>query len=55
MADAGAGAGEVTGSLTVSAPETLLTYRLPKLLAIFHERHPKVSSRCARRHRPVSG
>ena len=40
--DAGAGAGEVTGSLTVSAPETLLTYRLPRLLAIFHERHPKV-------------
>src|SRR5919106_422286 len=35
-------AGEVTGSLTVSAPETLLTYRLPKLLAHFHERHPKV-------------
>jgi DNA-binding transcriptional LysR family regulator len=26
----------------VSAPETLLTYRLPKLLALFHERHPKV-------------
>jgi DNA-binding transcriptional LysR family regulator len=40
--DAGAGAGEVAGSLTVSAPETLLTYRLPKLLATFHERHPKV-------------
>src|ERR671918_305706 len=40
--DAGVGAGEVTGSLTVSAPETLLTYRLPRLLAIFHERHPKV-------------
>ncbi|HKH58441.1 MAG TPA: LysR family transcriptional regulator substrate-binding protein, partial [Rubrobacter sp.] len=42
VVDAGAGAGEVTGSLTVSAPETLLTYRLPRLLAIFHERHPKV-------------
>ena len=40
--DAGAGAGEVTGSLTVSAPETLLTYRLPRLLANFHERYPKV-------------
>jgi DNA-binding transcriptional LysR family regulator len=40
--DAGAGAGEVAGSLTVSAPETLLTYRLPRLLAVFHERHPKV-------------
>jgi DNA-binding transcriptional LysR family regulator len=42
VVDAGAGAGEVTGSLTVSAPETLLTYRLPRLLAVFHERHPKV-------------
>jgi DNA-binding transcriptional LysR family regulator len=42
VVDAGVGSGEVTGSLTVSAPETLLTYRLPKLLAIFHERHPKV-------------
>jgi len=42
VVDAGVGAGEVTGSLTVSAPETLLTYRLPKLLALFHERHPKV-------------
>jgi DNA-binding transcriptional LysR family regulator len=42
VVDAGVGPGEVTGSLTVSAPETLLTYRLPKLLALFHERHPKV-------------
>jgi DNA-binding transcriptional LysR family regulator len=42
VVDAGVGSGEVTGSLTVSAPETLLTYRLPKLLALFHERHPKV-------------
>jgi DNA-binding transcriptional LysR family regulator len=40
--DAGAGMGEVVGSLTVSAPETLLTYRLPRLLAIFHEKYPKV-------------
>ncbi len=32
----------MTGSLTVSSPETLLTYRLPKLLVLFHERHPKV-------------
>ena len=40
--DAGVGSGEVTGSLAVSAPETLLTYRLPRLLALFHERHPKV-------------
>src|SRR5918999_27381 len=42
VVDAGVGSGEVTGSLTVSAPETLLTYRLPKLPGIFHERHPKV-------------
>jgi DNA-binding transcriptional LysR family regulator len=42
IADAGVGSGEVTGTLTVSAPETLLTYRLPRLLALFHERHPKV-------------
>jgi DNA-binding transcriptional LysR family regulator len=42
VTDAGAGSGEVTGKLTVSAPETLLTYRLPRLLALFHERHPKV-------------
>src|SRR5918999_952436 len=42
VVDAGVGSGEVKGSLTVSAPETLLTYRLPKLLALFHERHPKV-------------
>jgi DNA-binding transcriptional LysR family regulator len=42
VADAGVGSGEVTGKLMVSAPETLLTYRLPRLLALFHERHPKV-------------
>ena len=42
VADASAGSGALTGSLTVSAPETLLTYRLPKLLALFHERHPRV-------------
>lgn len=42
VVDAGVGSEEVTGSLTVSAPETLLTYRLPRLLAIFHERHPRV-------------
>jgi DNA-binding transcriptional LysR family regulator len=42
VADAGVGSGEVTGTLTVSAPETLLTYRLPSVLALFHERHPKV-------------
>ena len=42
VADAGVDSGEVTGTLTVSAPETLLTYRLPRLLALFHERHPNV-------------
>jgi DNA-binding transcriptional LysR family regulator len=42
VVDAGVGSGEVRGALTVSAPETLITYRLPKLLALFHERHPKV-------------
>jgi DNA-binding transcriptional LysR family regulator len=42
VADAGVGSGEVTGSLGVSAPETLLTYRLPELLTVFHERYPKV-------------
>ena len=40
--DVGVGSGEVIGTLTVSAPETLLTYRLPRLLALFHERHPNV-------------
>jgi DNA-binding transcriptional LysR family regulator len=42
VADAGVGWGEVAGSLAVSAPETLLTYRLPRLLALYHERHPRV-------------
>jgi len=42
VADAGVVSGEVAGSLAVSAPETLLTYRLPSLLALFHERHSKV-------------
>src|ERR687893_1557996 len=43
VADAGVvGSGEVAGSLAVGAPETLLTYRLPRLLALFHERHPRV-------------
>ncbi|MCA1718232.1 MAG: LysR family transcriptional regulator [Actinobacteria bacterium] len=42
VVDAGVGSGEITGSLTVSAPETLLTYRLPKLLALFHAGYPKV-------------
>ncbi len=40
-ADAGTASGEVVGSLTASSPETLLTYRLPKLLAFFYERYPK--------------
>jgi DNA-binding transcriptional LysR family regulator len=42
VVDAGVGLGELTGLLIVSAPETLLTYRLPRLLALFHERHPRV-------------
>ena len=42
VADAGAGRGEVAGSLRVSAPETLLTYRLPGLLTVFHESYPRV-------------
>lgn len=42
VTDAGAGSGQLTGTLTVSAPETLLTYRLPKLLALFHRKHPRV-------------
>ena len=42
VVDAGVGSGELTGLLTVSAPETLLTYRLPELLALFHERHSRV-------------
>ena len=42
VADAGVGEGEITGSLSVSAPETLLTYRLPELLSVFHECHPQV-------------
>lgn len=42
VADAGVGLGEITGTLSVSAPETLLTYRLPELLTLFHERHPMV-------------
>jgi DNA-binding transcriptional LysR family regulator len=36
------GRGEVAGSLRVSAPETLLTYRLPGLLTDFHEAYPRV-------------
>jgi DNA-binding transcriptional LysR family regulator len=42
VADAGVGSGEIAGSLSISAPETLLTYRLPGLLTIFHERYPRV-------------
>jgi DNA-binding transcriptional LysR family regulator len=34
--------GEPTGSLTISAPETLCTYRLPRLLRRFGERYPGV-------------
>jgi DNA-binding transcriptional LysR family regulator len=42
VADAGVISGEIAGSLNVSAPETLLTYRLPELLTVFHEIYPKV-------------
>ena len=42
VADAGVGSDEITGTLSVSAPETLLTYRLPGLLTRFHERYPRV-------------
>ena len=42
VTDAGVGQGEITGSLSVSAPETLLTYRLPELLTVFHESYPQV-------------
>jgi len=42
VADAAVGSDEMTGTLSISAPETLLTYRLPGLLALFHERYPRV-------------
>ncbi len=42
VADAGVGSDEITGDLSVSAPETLLTYRLPGLLTLFHKRYPRV-------------
>jgi len=42
VVDAGTSTGDVAGSLVVSAPETLLTYRLPALLAYFHRKYPKV-------------
>ena len=42
VADAGVGLDEITGALSVSAPESLLTYRLPGLLTLFHERYPRV-------------
>ena len=34
--------GEPAGSLTISAPETLCAYRLPRLLRRFGERYPRV-------------
>jgi DNA-binding transcriptional LysR family regulator len=36
------GEGEVTGEVAVMAPETLLTYRLPPLLARVHSRYPRI-------------
>jgi DNA-binding transcriptional LysR family regulator len=35
--------GVLTGTLSVSAPETLLTYRLPPVLSAFRARHPQVT------------
>src|SRR5919107_916577 len=46
VVDAGVGSGEVTGSLTVSAPETLITYRLP-----LYRRICTVRRCCYQRHR----
>lgn len=42
VTEAGTGSAEMTGSVRVGAPETLLTYRLPRVLAAFHERWPRV-------------
>ena len=42
VAAARAGEGELVGSITVSAPETLLTYRLPSVLSRFRAQHPAV-------------
>lgn len=36
------GAGEPSGTITLSAPESLLTYRLPAVFARFRDRHPGV-------------
>src|SRR5262249_5296525 len=35
--------GEIVGSLTVSAPESLLTYRLPTILSWLRRQHPRVN------------
>lgn len=42
VATAVAGEGELTGTIRVSAPETLLTYRLPAVLSRFRLDHPGV-------------
>lgn len=36
-------AGELTGTLTISAPESLLTYRVPAVLSTFRALHPGVA------------
>jgi DNA-binding transcriptional LysR family regulator len=36
------GEAEPNGSLTISAPESLCTYRLPAVLGLFRERYPRV-------------
>jgi DNA-binding transcriptional LysR family regulator len=36
--------GDVAGSLVISAPESLLTYRLPSVLSLFRARYPRVET-----------
>jgi DNA-binding transcriptional LysR family regulator len=43
VADAVAAEGELVGTITVSAPESLLTYRLPSVLSRFKSRHQRVA------------
>lgn len=42
VAGSGAGAGEPVGTVVVSAPESLLTYRLPPVLNRIHAQHPGI-------------
>jgi DNA-binding transcriptional LysR family regulator len=43
VAAVGVGEGRLEGSIRVSAPESLLTYRLPQILSIFSARYPGVT------------